>query len=124
MASNWLVAQTGLDTNGGTSQAIRSSGADAIVNATSGTTLVTSITAAWTSADIGHGICVAGKFRLISAITAGGTVAAVTTASSTTLLSANFTTAMIGQAITGTDIAANTVITAVTAGVSATISIA
>lgn len=124
--TDWLIskAATASDANGGTSKTIRSSGSDAIVNTTAGTTKVTSITAAWTAADVGHGICVAGKFRLVSAITAGGVLGTIgkTNASAAITSAGLFTAAMVGQAITGTGIPANTVIQAVADANNATMS--
>lgn len=133
----------GSDTAGGTDAAVRTKVARSRTAAdTAGGTDAqaarTKVGPRTTSDTVGGTDIVIRVFRRTSSDTLGGTDAAirgatlgvtntvtnVTTQSSTTLLSANFTTAMVGQAISGTNIAPNTVITSVVAGVSATISIA
>lgn len=123
--TTWLARKSGSDSNGGTSKAVRSSGADAISNATAGLTLVTSITAAWDNTDVGHGITVAGRNRVITAVTPQTTKTAQTSSASTTLQSAAlFDVSMVGQAVTGPGIQPNTVITAFTDSSHVTMSIA
>lgn len=123
--TTWLTRKSGSDSNGGTSRSVRSSGADAISNATAGLTLVTSITAAWDATDIGHGITVAGRNRVITAVTPQTTKTAQTSSASTTLQSAaQFDASMVGQAVTGPGIQPNTVITAFTDSSHVTMSIA
>jgi len=125
--TNWLVRKNGgNDANGGTGLTVRSTGTDAVVNATSGLTLVTSFTATWTSGDIGHGINVGGaggKYRLISAVTPQTTATVTTSNGSPTVTSAAaFTSGMVGQGITGPGIPANTVVQSFTSSSSITIS--
>lgn len=118
---------TASDNNGGTSLTIRSSGADGIVNVNAGATKVTSPTATWTQDDVGHVISVnSGALpvcRLINSVTPGRIITITTNGTSTITSVGSFTSAMIGQAVTGTNIAANTVISAVASANSATISL-
>lgn len=51
--SAWYVRKTGSDTNGGSSPSVRSTGTDGVV---SGGNTLTSASANWSNADIGHGI--------------------------------------------------------------------
>lgn len=123
--TTWMVRKSGSDNNGGTSRTVRSSGADGISNNTAGLTLVTSITAAWDATDIGHAITLGGRNRLITAVTPQTTKTATTTNASATLQSAaQFDASMVGQAVTGPGIAANTIITAFTDSSHVTMSIA
>lgn len=114
--TTWLARKAGSNGNGGTSAAVRSSGSDGIVNSTVGISIITSITAAWTAADIGHAIFVAGATRrIITAVTIQTTKTVTTSNGSTTVQSsAQFDTSMVGQAITGPGIPANTVVTVFT----------
>ena len=66
--STWFVRKTGSDNNGGSSKTVRSTGTDGV---TSGTNTLTSITSAWTSADVGHGIFIGGvnQWRKITRFT-------------------------------------------------------
>lgn len=117
------------DSNGGTSLAVRSTGTDGISDATAGTTKLTSFSAAgqWSAGDIGHGIFASSssRYRKITAFQPGGVLGTIgTTNLSATITSAGlFTAAMVGQGISGANIQANTVITAVANANSATISI-
>ena len=122
--TTWMVRKSGSDANGGTSRTVRSSGTDAISNNTAGLTLVTSISATWDATDIGHGITVAGKNRVITAVTPQTTKTATTASGSPTMTSAaQFDASMVGQAVTGPGIAANTVVVAVTDSSHITLSI-
>lgn len=109
--TSYLVRKTGSDANGGTSQTIRSSGADGGVTNNANTS-VSSITATWTAADIGHAVNVAGRTRLVTSVTPQTTV--VVTANGTTGVSsaALFDASMVGQMVTGVGVPANTIVTA------------
>lgn len=113
--TTYRVRKTGSDSNGGTSNAVRSSGSDGIVNTTAGTTLVSSLTGGWTAADIGHAINVNTRTRLITNVLPASTFTVTTSSGSPTVTSAAlFTSAMIGSVITGPGIPANTVLQAFT----------
>ena len=66
--TDWLVRTTGSDSNGGTSASVRSTGTDGV---TDGTNTLTSASAAWTAADIGHGIYIGGVWRKVTAVGSG-----------------------------------------------------
>lgn len=112
--TTWLVRRSGSDSNGGTSKTVRSSGADGTVGAD--TTSISSISAAWSSADIGHGITASGRTRLITAVQAQQALATVTTTntSSVVMSSGLFTPAMVGCAISGPGLGINNRVTSYT----------
>ena len=126
--TNWLVAKTGSDSNGGTSIAVNSTGTDGIVSSAGGTTKITSISATWTSALVGQGIYASSStiLRLISAVQASQTVATAVTASGLTTFTsvALFNATMLGCAVSGPGIAAGTYISAYTNSSSMTLSAA
>ncbi len=64
----YLIRQTGRDINGGTSREVRSEGGDGV---TAGTNTLTSVSSAWTQADVGEGIYIGGvnQWRTITAVT-------------------------------------------------------
>lgn len=71
MPTTWLVRRTGSDNNGGTSASIRSTGTDGVT--ATGTNTLTSVSASWTAADIGHGVFIGGvnQWRLVTAVASG-----------------------------------------------------
>lgn len=63
MPTTWLVRTAGSNTNGGTSAAVRSTGTDGVTGTAGGapaTNTLTSASANWSSADVGHGIYIGG----------------------------------------------------------------
>jgi hypothetical protein len=71
--TTYLVRKSGSDINGGTSPTVRSVVADGVTN---GTNTLTSVTAAWSAADVGHGIFINGvnQWRLITAVASAGSL--------------------------------------------------
>lgn len=116
------MRKSGNNTNGGTSATVLQTGTDG-VTATGHTTIISSLTANWTSAIVGQGVGTTTAVRLITSVAASVSLAAVTTNNTTAITSsALFTASMVGQIISGTNFNANTVITAVTDSSHATLS--
>lgn len=117
MATTWLVRTTGSNSNGGTSASVRSTGTDGIC-VSGHTTLFSSISAAWTSADVGHGIYASSGtiLRLISAVQTQISLGSITTSNGSAAVtsSALFTSAMLYCAISGPGIPANAYVSAYT----------
>ena len=116
--TTWLVStQHGAATNGGTSIVIRSTGTDGACITAAGLTTMSSITAAWSSADVGHGFYASSgtKIRLISAVRAQQSMTITTASGNTTVTSAGlFDATMVGCVLTGPGLAANTIVTGFT----------
>ena len=124
MTTYLVSTQSGSNTNGGTSTAVLATGADGIVSTAGGTTKITSISATWTSALVGQGIYASSGTitRKISAVQAGQTAAGTTNSTTTITSSAAFNATMLGCAISGPGIAANTYISAYGSSSSMTLS--
>ncbi len=128
MATTWMVRTSGANTNGGTSATVRSTGTDGVSNTTAGLTKFSSISATWSSADVGHAIYASGGTitRLISAVRVQQTLASVTTANGSASVSSAglFASSMVGCAISGPGIAAGACITVLNSASVVTISAA
>src|ERR1035437_3630152 len=125
--TSWLLRKSGSDSNGGTSATVRSTGTDGIVSTAGGTTKISSISATWGAGDVGHGIYASSStiLRLISAVQASQTATGVTASGLTTFTSAAaFNSTMLGCAVSGPGIAANTYISVYTSSSSMTLSAA
>ena len=126
MATTWYATTAGASFNGGTSKgAPLYTGTDGVVT---GTNTVSSQSATWTSAIIGQGIGIrnasipAGSVNLITAVAPQTSFSVTTSSGSTTVTSSGlFTSAMVGQLISGPGLGTNNYITAFTNSSSVTV---